>query len=152
VGVLLSLNPKEPLDGGAELLYLLVGVLAILFELTYAIPPYRIRQDGVSPASMTSPGRAVTASQGYLEDVLVRGRSCALCSRRTEHLAQLECNGDSLLESYADLVPEAIDALEPKERRRAYKMIGLEARLASDGSFEVSGDVMSFSKLETSSA
>ena len=49
-------------------------------------------------------------------------------------------------------MPEAIDALEPEERRSVYKIIGLEARLASDGSFEVSGDVMSFSKLETSSA
>jgi hypothetical protein len=56
------------------------------------------------------------------------------------------------LESYADLVPEAIDALEPEERRRVYKMIGLEVHLASVGSFEVSGDVMSFSKLEISSA
>jgi hypothetical protein len=56
------------------------------------------------------------------------------------------------LESYADLVPEAIDALEPEERRRVYKIIGLEVHLASVGSFEVSGDVMSFSKLEISSA
>jgi DNA repair exonuclease SbcCD ATPase subunit len=72
--------------------------------------------------------------------------------RRTGHLAQLERDRDSLLESYADLVPEAIDALEPEERRRVYKMIGLEVHLASVGSFEVSGDVMSFSKLEISSA
>jgi hypothetical protein len=72
--------------------------------------------------------------------------------RRTEHLAQLERDWDSLLESYADLVPEAIDALVPEERRRAYRIIGLEARLAPDGSFEVSGDMMSFSKLGISSA
>ena len=72
--------------------------------------------------------------------------------RRTEHLAQPEHDSDSLLESYADLVPEAIDALETEERRRVYKIIGLEVRLASDGSFEVSGDVMSFSKPEISSA
>ncbi len=31
--------------------------------------------------------------------------------RRTEHLAQLEHDRDGLLESYADLVPETIDAL-----------------------------------------
>ena len=71
---------------------------------------------------------------------------------RTEHLAQLERDRDSLMESYAEFAPEAIDALDPEERRRAYKIIGLEVRLASDGSFEVSGDVMSFSKLEISSA
>jgi hypothetical protein len=49
-------------------------------------------------------------------------------------------------------VPEAIDALSPEERRRAYRIIGLEVHLAPDGSFEISGDVMSFSKLEISSA
>jgi DNA repair exonuclease SbcCD ATPase subunit len=72
--------------------------------------------------------------------------------RRTEHLARLERDRDSLLESYADLVPEAIDALEPEERRRAYRIIGLEVRLAPGGSLEISGDVMSFSRLEISSA
>ena len=72
--------------------------------------------------------------------------------RRTEHLAQLERDRDSLLESYADLMPEAIDALGSDERRRVYKIIGLEAHLASDGSFELSGDVMSFSKLGISSS
>jgi hypothetical protein len=72
--------------------------------------------------------------------------------RRTEHLAQLERDRDGLLESYADLVPEAIDALGSAERHRAYRIIGLEVHLASNGSFELSGDVMSFSKLEISSA
>jgi hypothetical protein len=69
-----------------------------------------------------------------------------------EHLAQLERDRDSLMECYAEFAPEAIDALDPEERRRAYKIIGLEVHLASDGSFEVSGDVMSISKLEISSA
>ena len=72
--------------------------------------------------------------------------------RRTEHLAQLERDRDSLLESYADLMPEAIDALEPDERRRVYRMIRLEYHLAPDGSGELSGDVVCFSKLEISSS
>jgi hypothetical protein len=73
--------------------------------------------------------------------------------RRTEHLlAQLERDCDGLLESYADLVPEVIDALGSAERHRAYRIIGLEVHLASNGSFELSGDVMGFSKLEISSA
>ena len=67
--------------------------------------------------------------------------------RRTEHLAQLERDRDSLLETYAELVPEAIDALGPEDRRRTYRMIGLEARLAPKGSLEISGDVMSFGKV-----
>ena len=71
---------------------------------------------------------------------------------RTEHLAQLERDRDSLLESYAGLMPEAIDALGSEERRRAYRIIGLELHLAPDGSLEISGDVMSFSKVRISSA
>ncbi len=72
--------------------------------------------------------------------------------RRTEDLAQLERDCDGLLESYADLVPEVIDALGSAERHRPYRIIGLEVHLASNGSFELSGDVMGFSKLEISSA
>jgi DNA repair exonuclease SbcCD ATPase subunit len=72
--------------------------------------------------------------------------------RRTEHLAQLERDRDSLLESYADLMPEAIDALGSEERHRAYRIIGLEVHLTPKGSFEISGDVIGFSKLEVSSS
>jgi hypothetical protein len=71
---------------------------------------------------------------------------------RAEHLAQLERDRDSLLESYAGLVPEAIDALVSEERYRAYRIIGLEVHLAPDGSLELSGDVVSFSRMEISSA
>ena len=71
--------------------------------------------------------------------------------RRTERLAQLERDRDSLLESYADLMPKAIDALGPEERHRAYRIMGLQVHLAPNGSFELSGDVVSFSNLEVSS-
>jgi site-specific DNA recombinase len=72
--------------------------------------------------------------------------------RRTEHLAQLERDRDGLLENYAGLMPEAIDALGSQERYRVYRMIGMEAHLAADGSFELSGNVMNFSRMETSSS
>jgi site-specific DNA recombinase len=72
--------------------------------------------------------------------------------RRTEHLAQLERDRDSLLKNYAGLMPEAIDALGSQERYRVYRMIGMEAHLAADGSFELSGDVMNFSRMEISSS
>jgi site-specific DNA recombinase len=76
---------------------------------------------------------------------------CAL-QHRTERLAQLERDRDSVLESYAGVLPEAIDALEAEERHRVYRMIGMEAHLAPDDSFELSGDVVSFSKVGISSA
>jgi hypothetical protein len=71
---------------------------------------------------------------------------------RAERLAQLERDRDSLLETYADLLPEAIEALGSEERHQVYRMIGMEANLTPDGSLEISGDVMNFSKLEFSSA
>lgn len=72
--------------------------------------------------------------------------------RRTEHLASLERGRDSLLERYAGFMPEAIDALGPEERHRVYRMIGMKAHLGADGSSESSGEVMSFTNLEISSA
>jgi hypothetical protein len=49
-------------------------------------------------------------------------------------------------------MPEMIDALEPEERHRVYRMMRLEVHLTPDGSLEISGDVMNFSKPEISSA
>ncbi len=79
-------------------------------------------------------------------------RELQALQRRTEHLAQLERDRDSLLEHYAGLLPEAIDALEPDERQHVYRMIRLEAHVAPDSSLEISGDVVSFTKMEFSSA
>jgi site-specific DNA recombinase len=79
-------------------------------------------------------------------------RELQALQRRTEYLVQLERDRDSLLENYAGLLPEAIDTLEPDERHQVYRMIRLEAHVALDGSLEISGDVVSFSKLEISSA
>ncbi len=47
---------------------------------------------------------------------------------------------------------EAIDARGPEERQRAYKMIGMEVHLTLADSFDLSGDVVSFSKLVISSS
>lgn len=54
---------------------------------------------------------------------------------------------DGLLEAYAGLVPEAIDALESDERHWAYRMMRMKAYLGADGSLELSGNVISFSGL-----
>ena len=71
---------------------------------------------------------------------------------RTERLERLEHDRDALLESYAGTMPEAIDALGPEERHQVYRMLGMEVHLTPDGSFELSGDVVSFSKLGLSSS
>jgi hypothetical protein len=84
-----------------------------------------------------------------IEDTLKTAeRELHVLQCRTTHLAQLERDREGLLESYAELMPEAIDALGSEASRQTYRMIGLEAHLAPDGSFEISGDVISFSRLE----
>jgi hypothetical protein len=88
-----------------------------------------------------------------LEDTRkIAEREMRALQRRTEYLARLERDRDSLLESYADLMPEAIDALESKERHRVYRMIRMEVHVAPEGSFALSGDVMDFSKMVFSSS
>lgn len=71
---------------------------------------------------------------------------------RTERLTQLECDRDTLLVNYAGFMPEALDALGSEERRQVYRMIGMEAHLSLDGSFDLSGDVINFSKVVISSS
>jgi hypothetical protein len=95
----------------------------------------------------------VRARLAALEDTRKTAkRELRALQHRTERLAQLERDRDTLLESYASVVPEAIDGLDSVERHRVYRMIGTEAHLAPDGSFELSEDIVSFSKVGISSA
>jgi site-specific DNA recombinase len=68
---------------------------------------------------------------------------------RQEQIRQLEENKQALLERYAGLVPDAVDALDSAERHRVYKMLRVEGVVSADGSLEVSGDVMSVCEMET---
>jgi DNA repair exonuclease SbcCD ATPase subunit len=62
----------------------------------------------------------------------------ALQSRR-EWLEVLKRDKDALLESYAQMTPEALDSLTPEERHRLYGMLGLQATITIDGTLEVRG-------------
>jgi chromosome segregation ATPase len=72
--------------------------------------------------------------------------------RRTERLERLERDRDGLIETYASLVPEAIDALGSEGRHRVYKMMGLKALLGADGALGLSGEVIGFPKNGISSS
>ena len=88
-----------------------------------------------------------------LEDTRkVAEQELRLLRHRTEHLERLERDKDALLKSYAGSVPEDIDALDPEERHRVYRMIRMEAHLSPDGSFELGGDVLNFSRMVISSS
>jgi hypothetical protein len=45
---------------------------------------------------------------------------------RKERVEELEMNRDVLLESLSSMLPEALDALEPEERSRVYRMLQLD--------------------------
>ena len=62
-----------------------------------------------------------------------KGELEALQGRR-EEIEELDRDRDALLESYAEIVPEGLDAFIPEDRRWAYNRIQLNVFADSDGS------------------
>jgi hypothetical protein len=58
---------------------------------------------------------------------------------RKEILEELERDRDALLESYAEMTPEALDALTPEKRRQVYGMLRLKVEVYADGRMEARG-------------
>ncbi len=65
-----------------------------------------------------------------------------------ETLEGLERNRDYVLESLADMAPEALDGLAPEKRHRIYKVMKLKATALLDGGVEVNGVSASTDKLD----
>jgi hypothetical protein len=66
-------------------------------------------------------------------------RELATLEGRSERLRALERDRDALLENYAEIMPEALDTLEPEDRHCVYKMLRLKTVAFPDGTLEVSG-------------
>ena len=66
-------------------------------------------------------------------------RELKALSRRRDKIEELERDKNALLESYAGMVPEALDALTLEERHRLYKMLRLRVVLGPGAPPEVSG-------------
>jgi hypothetical protein len=66
-------------------------------------------------------------------------RELATLEGRSERLRALERDRDALLENYAEIMPETLDALEPEERHGVYKILKLRTVAFPDGNLEVSG-------------
>jgi hypothetical protein len=64
---------------------------------------------------------------------VAQGELDALRSRQ-EYIEQLESDADTILNQYARMVPEALDALTSEVRHRVYKMLRLKVLLHADGS------------------
>jgi hypothetical protein len=54
-------------------------------------------------------------------------------------LEELERDRDTLLESYAAMMPEALDSLAPGERRQVYMMLRPKVEASRDVSIDVRG-------------
>jgi hypothetical protein len=69
-------------------------------------------------------------SRKIIEDELERIRD------RTAHIERLEHNRDALLSYYSQLAIERLDELEPEERNRVYRMLGLTVLAHEDNKLE----------------
>jgi len=59
-------------------------------------------------------------------------------TRRQVHIEELEKNREALLESMAEIVPDALEDLTPQERNKIYRMLRLEVAPIEEG-YEVCG-------------
>jgi site-specific DNA recombinase len=66
-------------------------------------------------------------------------RELASIRGRKEILGDLERDRDALLESYAQMTPETLDALTPEERRQVYAMLRLNVEVFADGRMAAHG-------------
>jgi hypothetical protein len=60
-----------------------------------------------------------------------------------ERVEELERDRDDVIESYAGMLPDALDALSGEERRRLYGMLRLEVAPAPSG-LEITGAFSTF--------
>jgi hypothetical protein len=58
---------------------------------------------------------------------------------RQERFEALERDKEAILESYARMAPEALDALTPEERHQFYRMLKLRMIVEPDGATQISG-------------
>ena len=68
---------------------------------------------------------------------------------KTEHLGNLQLEADALLEQYAEMVPEGLDAFTPEDRHHAYKALRLKVTAHPHGEMEASSIISSTSSLCT---
>lgn len=58
---------------------------------------------------------------------------------QAEYVRALEQNGNTLLASFADAVPDALDKLEPEKLLQLYRMLMLRLTASEEGSLELNG-------------
>jgi hypothetical protein len=78
-------------------------------------------------------------------------RELRLIEGRKDALRQLEQDRDALVEHYAGMAPEALDALTPEERHQLYQILRLRVTADVDRNLTAEGVFGEFSVAEESS-
>jgi hypothetical protein len=66
-------------------------------------------------------------------------RELEAIQEKSERLAELERDRDALMRSYAGVVPEALERLDPEERHNIYRMLRLQVAANPDATLEARG-------------
>jgi len=66
-------------------------------------------------------------------------RKLEVLNSHRERIERLERDKDALLESYAAMVPQALDSLTPEERHQVYKMLRVRVSVGPNEKVEVTG-------------
>jgi hypothetical protein len=66
-------------------------------------------------------------------------RELGLLASRQQRFQALERDKEAILESYARIAPEALDALTPEERHQFHKVLRLRVIVGPDGATQISG-------------
>ena len=72
-----------------------------------------------------------TRATAEMELKVIRGRKAAL--------EKLERDRDALFESYAGMMPDALDSLAPEDRVRVYGMLRLNVEISAEGTMQARG-------------
>jgi site-specific DNA recombinase len=76
---------------------------------------------------------------GLEETRKIAQRELETLASRQERFEALERDKEAILESYARMAPEALDALTPEERHQFYRMLRLRVIVEPDGATQISG-------------
>ncbi len=66
-------------------------------------------------------------------------RELAALKGSKEQIEQMERDAEAVMEGYAGVTPDALEALTPEERNRLYRTLRLQVRVHHDGHIEISG-------------
>ena len=78
-------------------------------------------------------GRARLQAQGFRQYLQDSGAELAALKDHRRRVQDLEQDRDALLESMAEMVPEALDSLTSEEKSRIYRMLRLEVTPTTEG-------------------